>query len=664
MIRSIFFFLLFCLCLSESLRSETEMLVGLDRSVIYEGETLWYQIAISSDKPIDDGVVPDLSAFTDFQVETRPKQVQNNMQSSSVVVVNGKVVQDRKSSRFNVLFTYVLTPRKAGSLIIPPPSVVVDGVALTPINVKVGRESQPVAGGRISVTVQTPDRQDVVRMKVSTNKDHVYPFQPITVVLTVEIKDLGGKLGEVSPLSLLRDPPQLSIPWLEDGNLPKGLQPEQGRDAWLAALNVRGRQRGFAINGLAERGLGFGFDDDFGFPFSGGFGRNSLLQFLPTPKQVKRPDADGKEQIYWEYKFSRTFLPQELGPLTFGPANVKGVFAVADSSSANGARGQQIYAIAPAVSVQVVDVPKEPRPADFIGAIGTFQWKVELQPRKASVGEPLTLTLSLAGRGSIANVTPPDLAKNSGITKNFKVYPPSEEVRDEVCAFTYTIRPTATGNVVFPSIPITFFDTEKEKFVTLDSEPITVEVAAAESLHLATASHPVGGELERSPEGLFANMTAPRGVVDQSVDFFRWAWMMASLLICYGVLAGAVFAWKSWNADPIRRRRRGAFSKAKRRLAGIEASEKKPLDIGNALQGVLIGYVADLTDGVEQGMTPKDVCVRLLELGVSQQLVAEVRGVLETLDGARFGGLDLRSFDDLANRIRRLLDEIAGVPAK
>ena len=638
MVRPILFCVFLCVLPSVPLYGATDMVVALDRSALYEGESLDYQIQLKSDKPLDDAVVPDFSAFSDFHVETRPKQT-----SSSVLIDGGKMVQEH-----SVTFTYLLTPHRTGTLKVPTPKIIIDGIVLRPLAVKVGREARPVGDGSIPITVQPQDRQDVVRMEISANKERVYPFQPITVTLTVHVKELPGQYENVNPLALPRDPPLLSIPWIEDKALPKGLQPTQSAEAWLSGLHLRGRQRGFAINGLADRSIGF-FGDAF---FSEPLGRRSLLQFSPTPTQVQRPDADGKEQTYWEYKFSRSFLPLEIGTLTFGPVNVKGMFAVA--YSATEAKGQQLYAIASPISVQVVDVPKDHRPAEYIGAFGSFRWSVELRPRKASVGDPLTLTLSLTGRGSTANVSPPDLAKNSEISKNFKVYPPSEEVRGETCVFTYTVRPTVTGNIVLPSIPIAYFDTETEQFVSLAGEPISIDVVASEALHVASPLAPMfGGELERSPSGLFANMVAPHGVVDQSIDIVRWAWTMASLLIGYGVLAASVLSWRRWNANPVRRRRHGALGRAKRRLAEIRTA-----DI-NALQNVLIGCVADLTDGIEHGMTPKDVCVRLMDLGVSDQRVAEVRGILETLDGSRFGGLDLRSFDDLAKRMRRLLDEIA-----
>lgn len=658
-----------------TLRAEVEMSLAVDRTTLYEGESILYQIVLSGSDSIADSVSPDMAAYGDFNVQMLRKQIIAPSHSATVSIVNGKMMRQESTTPGGVAFSYILSPKRAGSFSIPPPRVNVDGKFLGPKLIKIGgREVSVDRGGEIPLTVHAPDSQDLAFLEIVPNRTRLYPFQPLTITLIIQIKGLPGDLASRDPLSVLRDPPRLSIPWaLDDSALPKGMLPQHNLDQWFSVFHVRRTPGGFAINERGDNRLSLGFDDDFfSSPFSsrrGGF-RRILSQFAPKPAVVKRNDAQGRETDYWEYRFSRTFIPEEIGKFSFGPVTLKGAFAEARPDAAQGIDGREIFAVAPAVNVEIIDVPEENRPHGYIGAFGKFDWSVDLQPRKAKVGEPLTLTLRLTGQGSTANVTPPDLSAYPEVAENFKTYPPTEDVNDRSCIFTYTVRPTKAGKVVFPSIPVAFFDVEKEEFRTLNSEAITLDVAVAETLQ----SGPVYGgrrrsstdDLERSDQGLFANMTAPGGAVDQTVDMFRWLQIMIGLVVVYIGAALTTLVWRRRNSDPRRLRRRGAAARASRRLGVVlqklktdkKSTSEELVELSNSLQSVFFGFTADLTDGVEQGMTTKDACQKLLDLGVDETTVDGVRQLLETLDGARYGGLDLRSLDQHAEDADRLLKTI------
>ncbi|MDR2705628.1 MAG: BatD family protein, partial [Planctomycetaceae bacterium] len=552
------------------LHAAPQMLVGVERTTVYEGESILYWITLFDTQPIDDSITPDISAFTDFNVQTLPKQPSNHR---SVHINNGFRTETTTS---RIRFAYVLTPKRSGSLIIPLPKVLVNGRQLVPDSVEVGGLAlrEIPTGGAIPVAVTPPNDQDIALLKIETNKTRLYPFQPLTITLVVQLKGLPEKIDSgqtTNPLQVLRDPPKLIIPWAnEDAALPKGMIPQQKIVDWLRGLNVRKPQYGFAINDYISSGIGFD-DDFFRSPFSfGGMMRRTPLQFAPKPVKIKRPDSNGKETTYWEFRFSRTFIPEEIGRFSFGSVTLKGVFAAEDSTAPQGASPRDVYALTSEVQVEVADVPQDNRPNSYIGAFGTFDWAVDLQPRQAKVGEPMTLTLRLTGQGSTAHVKPPDLSQNPEITANFKVYPPTEEVNDQSCTFTYTVRPSRAGSLVLPSLSAAFFDVEKEEFVTLQSNPVTAEITETKT----TQSAPIFGDrpptfsgtLERSEKGLFANMTDPSKAVQPSVNFVRWSVTIISLISVYIILVFGVFVWQASHSNPKLRRRRGACKRAKQRL--------------------------------------------------------------------------------------------------
>ena len=56
--------------------------------------------------------------------------------------------------------------------------------------------------------------------------------------------------------------------------------------------------------------------------------------------------------------------------------------------------GRRLVAVAPAVSVEVREIPL-PRPATFCGGIGNYRLAASAKPTSLRVGDPLTLTLEI-----------------------------------------------------------------------------------------------------------------------------------------------------------------------------------------------------------------------------------------------------------------------------
>ncbi|MDR1925100.1 MAG: BatD family protein [Planctomycetaceae bacterium] len=652
--------------------ADLSMNVAVDRSVIYQGERLAYQIALIDSDPIDNSITPDLSAYNDFEIKTLPKQAANNSGSSIHIVINGKTVRQESSKQSRAIFTYELTPKRSGELVIPPPNILANGRKITPTSVTVAdRSGIANTDGSIPITVKAPDNQDVVSIHIESDRERLYPFQTFTVTLVVQVKALPTEImsADRSPISILREPPNITVPWANDDNLPKGLQPTKPMNDWLASIRTTRQQRGFSINEYAARGIGFG-DDFFNSGMPGGMNnmmndmmRGRLLHFAPTPKQIVRKDANGKNAVYWEYRFAREFLSSEIADYKFGAAIIKGNFAIEDKTNEEGARAKLIYALAPAININIIDVPTTNRPDSYIGAFGRFDLNVDIQPRKAKRGEPMTLTIKLQGKGSTGNIKPPDLTTIPEITTNFKTHSPTEEGNNTSCTFTYPIRATKSGQLTFPSIPLTYFDVEKEEFVTLSSGVIPLDIAEVDVVEGAGVNFSNAlsgnGDFVRSDKGLFANMSGRSDVVDRSVDYVGWLVSLVSLGVIYAVFLMGHLIWQNKDNNPKKRRRLNAHTRAKQRLTQLTQqnnnSQEEIIKHGNELQMIIFGFVADLIGVSEQGMTTKEACEKFAFFCNDVELSAELHKVLEMLDGTKYGGLDLRSLDEQIAAINHIL---------
>ena len=117
-------------------------------------------------------------------------------------------------------------------------------------------------------------------------------------------------------------------------------------------------------------------------------------------------------------------------------------------------------------------------PASFSGAIGNFTMTTEAKPKSVQVGDPITITSSISGRGNFDRVGAPTLEDEHGWHK----YPPSSKFKqdDEVgISGTKTFEMVLSPNEKKQSIPLlafSYFDPVKERYMTLYSDPIAITV--------------------------------------------------------------------------------------------------------------------------------------------------------------------------------------------
>jgi hypothetical protein len=130
-----------------------------------------------------------------------------------------------------------------------------------------------------------------------------------------------------------------------------------------------------------------------------------------------------------------------------------------------------------AVTLDIKPLPPNP-PASFSGAVGIFNMTVEAKPKTVQTGDPITVTATIAGRGNFSSMNPPTLEDQRG----WHTYPPSNKFaqNDDVGisgtkTFEMVVSPNEKKTAV-PPLSFSFFDPLKEKYVTLRSDAIPIQV--------------------------------------------------------------------------------------------------------------------------------------------------------------------------------------------
>jgi len=129
------------------------------------------------------------------------------------------------------------------------------------------------------------------------------------------------------------------------------------------------------------------------------------------------------------------------------------------------------------VALEVKPLPKN-APPSFSGAIGNFTMTTDAKPKTVQVGDPITVTSTISGRGNFDRVNAPVIEDERGWHK----YPPSSKFKqdDEVgLSGTKTFEMVLSPNDKKQGLPLlafSYFDPVKEQYVTLHSESIPINV--------------------------------------------------------------------------------------------------------------------------------------------------------------------------------------------
>ena len=133
------------------------------------------------------------------------------------------------------------------------------------------------------------------------------------------------------------------------------------------------------------------------------------------------------------------------------------------------------------LEINVRRPPEENRPEAFRNAIGRFEVDAALSDRTVRAGEPVTLTVSLTGRGNFERMGAPGIGEAPG----WRVYPPRTRFEADdsdprglsgTKHFEYLIIPDNEEVSLVPEFTFAHFDPDRGRYYTtiFDAEPVEV----------------------------------------------------------------------------------------------------------------------------------------------------------------------------------------------
>jgi hypothetical protein len=315
------------------------------------------------------------------------------------------------------------------------------------------------------------------------------------------------------------------------------------------------------------------------------------------------------------------------------------------------------------VTIHVLPLPEQGKPAEFTGGVGRFTLSGALDRTATANSEPINLTLRISGSGNVRMIGKPQIPAVPGL----RILDP--EIKEEVQAgpdgvqgtrtFRYPILPQTDGKFVIPPIRIAYFDPRSRSYRTLTTG--AYECSASGSVQSAPLVEATGLKVLGTDINYIKADAAALAVTPIDPPW----WPNLLYVMSLGLVAGAF--WYRGHSQRLlsdrgyaRKVRSSRLVKARFRQAEAFLRKQDERSFHAALTQAVMGYLGDRFNIETQAMTKEQLQAELERLQVGPDTVAAVIEIIERCEIARFSP-GARALDDpqqLFQKARDLMGKV------
>lgn len=307
-----------------------------------------------------------------------------------------------------------------------------------------------------------------------------------------------------------------------------------------------------------------------------------------------------------------------------------------------------------ALTLNVQPLP-EGAPETFRGAVGAFNARIEVDPLQVTLGEPVTLTMTIDGTGNLEQLSAPRLPDS----ENWRAYSnPSRYVVSSIGGlrfgqkvFEWLLIPKQAGTQVFPPITFTYFDPQLKEYVSTDVDSFSVSVLPGEGgvMELSTFNQdndPVAAlplrnfTLEQVGSGTNVNL-----------PWILWLITPGVFFMVFGYISGKDIQ-RRWHRAYLQRY---ALQNAQRSLNQLK--KKDYLKVGQDVQRIYYGYFIHRLALENTDLSENDLGNFLAEHSCSEDIKHQTDEIIRLIEDVQFApAADTELMAQLIRRTRDTLE--------
>ena len=294
-------------------------------------------------------------------------------------------------------------------------------------------------------------------------------------------------------------------------------------------------------------------------------------------------------------------------------------------------------------TIMVKELPEEDKPFNFNGAVGDFDFTVTPSKTDLNANESAQVKVEIKGRGNLKLIQLPGISTPAGL----EVYDPEhkENIQTTLDGLSgsiydqYAVVPQARGKYKIPGVSFSYFDPKKEKYFSVETEPIVLNALQGRSL--PDEGTVVSKQEVTINEGdiRFIHLKPDFVPVEKEEEFFQsslfyWLMILPLLSIPLGIFIGK--KKRQRDMDIVGNKRRKADRLARRYLSQAKKVLGKKEAFYIALEKALHNYLKAKLHIETSEISREKIAEILHEKKVDETTIAEFGKLLENCDFARY----------------------------
>ena len=291
-------------------------------------------------------------------------------------------------------------------------------------------------------------------------------------------------------------------------------------------------------------------------------------------------------------------------------------------------------------------LPLEGKPENFTGAVGTFSFDVSLSKNDLKANESSQIKVAVSGKGNLKLFELPVIETPAELEKYQPERKESVNVKPDgifgSVTDVYTIVPQYKGKYKIPNTTFSFFNPTKEKYETIATKDLYVEVL--EGKEIVTNSGSDANSIQKQNVISTGNnfryiLTSSNFEAKESSDFYQSnLFYLLLLLPLIAIPIGIVIAKNNEkrNSDVIGRKQRKAERLAKKYLSEAQKQLGKKEAFYEALERALHNYLKAKLSIEIADISKENITKILQQKKVDEPTINQFIDVLKASDFARY----------------------------